>query len=112
MTLQTPCIPFPMWGLGNGNETIPLLPLMLFRNSTSESMFLGIIDISVDVYIWYFIVLYMLGPLHLLFSAWMVTEYFLLNWKNFVLPSFVSNIVLPSFISNIVTKIKKKLKIR
>ena len=49
--------------------------------------------INMDVYIWYFIVLYMLGSLHLIFSAWMVTKYFLLNRKNFVCPSFISKIV-------------------
>lgn len=38
---------------------------------------------------WYSIALYVLGSLHLLFSIWMVTEYFLLNWRNFVLPSFI-----------------------
>ena len=72
----------------------------LIRNTTSESMLFGIIDLSADVYIWYFVILYMLGSVHLLFSIWMVTEYFLLNWNNFVLPSFVNKIA---------TKIKKRL---
>ena len=54
---------------------------------TSDSI--GIIDLDVDVFIWYYIALYILGSVHLLFSIWMVTEYFMLNWNNFVLPSFI-----------------------
>jgi hypothetical protein len=51
-----------------------------------------IVDLHMEVYVWYYIILYILGSVHLLFSAWTVTEYFLLNWNNFVLPSFISNI--------------------
>ena len=67
---------------------------IMYRNVTSDSILnIEIFDLNVTVYIWYYIVLYMLGFLHLIFSAWMVTEYFLLNWNNFVLPSFISKIV-------------------
>ena len=45
--------------------------------------------ISPSSYRWFFYVLYVLGSIHLFFSLWMVAEYFLLNWHNFVLPSFV-----------------------
>ena len=65
---------------------------------TSDSI--GIIDLDVDVFIWYYIALYILGSVHLLVSIWMVTEYFMLNWNNFVLPSFISKIA---------TKIRRKL---
>ena len=67
---------------------------------TRSSDFIGIIDLdNMDVFIWYYIALYVLGSVHLLISTWMVTEYFMLNWNNFVLPSFISKIV---------TKIKRK----
>ena len=67
---------------------------------TRSSDFIGIIDLdNMDVFIWYYIALYVLGSVHLLVSTWMVTEYFMLNWNNFVLPSFISKIV---------TKIKRK----
>jgi len=38
---------------------------------------------------WFIIVLYIFGAIHLFFSLWMLTEYFLINLKNFVLPRFV-----------------------
>ena len=63
------------------------------------SDFIGIVDLDMDVFIWYYIALYILGSVHLLFSIWMVTEYFMLNWNNFVLPSFISKIA---------TKIRRK----
>jgi len=37
---------------------------------------------------WFQVVLYVFGAIHLLFSLWMLMEYFLINWKNFVLPRF------------------------
>ena len=37
---------------------------------------------------WFTIVLYIFGAFHLFFSLWMLVEYFLINWKNFVLPQY------------------------
>ena len=31
-------------------------------------------------------VLYIMGGIHLFFAVWMVAEYFVVNWPNFVLP--------------------------
>ena len=45
--------------------------------------------ISPMVESWFIIVLYFFGAIHLFFSLWMLTEYFLINLKNFVLPRFV-----------------------
>jgi hypothetical protein len=33
--------------------------------------------------------LYILGGIHLLFSLWMLLEYFVINWPNFSLPRIV-----------------------
>lgn len=36
-----------------------------------------------------FLIVILLGILHSFFSIWMVLEYFILNWPNFVLPEFL-----------------------
>ena len=37
---------------------------------------------------WFTVVNFIFGAFHLFFSVWMLTEYFLINWKNFVLPQY------------------------
>ena len=37
---------------------------------------------------WLPVVLYVFGAFHLFFSLWMLIEYFLINWRNFVLPQY------------------------
>ena len=37
---------------------------------------------------WFTVVLFLFGAFHLFFSLWMLIEYFLINWRNFVLPQF------------------------
>ncbi len=35
------------------------------------------------------VVVYLLGTIHLVLSLWMLVEYFVVNWPNFVLPRYV-----------------------
>ncbi len=36
--------------------------------------------------------LFILGPIHLVLSLWMLVEYFAVNWPNFVLPRYIYRI--------------------
>lgn len=43
---------------------------------------------------WFFdVVLFVFGTFHLIFSLWMFTEYFVVNWPNFVLHPLFYKIV-------------------
>ncbi len=42
-----------------------------------------------DVDAWFFMALNVFGSLHLLLSLWMLVEYFVDNYRNFVLPRLV-----------------------